>query len=326
MILLDTYDKTFLKPTTFLVISIDMKNLEKYCVQLFKDGFKNPVITTKVHSTVFKEPKLVFTWDGIPPSSLIIQKKMVEISMKKALRGIRANKTPCDINLQLSEDAIQFLIDQTRHVKQYTFGATKEQREISGEFILDSFSDNVFKLTINKDSIRTGDKESASYVESFGTFHTHPYDAYEKYDVCIAWPSADDYLAFLYMYGICYSGFHVVSTLEGIYLISLKKYIPPEKVLSKYFKNKKSKENIEYQHGVDYPDTEKPYCDIKTGKFRKSKINKYVKGINKKGIFNLNFYTWEQCKKPIRLLYAPLGDTCLLSKEQANVIKKLNSF
>jgi len=321
-ILIDRYEKESLKPITHLVLSIYTPNLDTYCDQLIADGFKDPVITTKVYNTIFNEPKLVFTWDGTPTDKPYLQKKMIELSMKNVLRNVKINKKSCDIKIQFTEKAINFLYTQTRFIKQYKFGDTQEQREISGKFTFISLNGNTYNVDVDEKSIRKGDKESASYVDSFGTFHTHPYDAYEKHNVCIAWPSADDYLAFLYMYGLCLSGFHVVSTLEGIYLISLKKYISPQKVLTKYFKNKKTKENIEYQHGEDYPETDK-YCNIENGKINMKKIKKYVRKINNMGKFNLVFATWEECKNPIRLLYAPLNETCLLSTNQSKILKEL---
>lgn len=323
----ETYDKTLLKPITYLAFDIDRPNLENYCTQLFKDGLKNPVITTQIKGTTFKQPKFVFTYDGTPIDDLGLQMEMVKISMKNVLRNVRINqKDSCGIMLQFTGDAIDFLYNQTRHIKQYNFGGVSEQREISGAFKLVSTNKKdksapIFLLDVDKESVRNGDKESASYIQSFGTFHTHPYDAYDKYNVCIAWPSADDYLSFYYMYGICYSGFHVVSTLEGIYLMSLKRYIAPEKVLKRY---SKIKDNLEYNHGADYPETDGTKCNIKNGKFTRKKIDRYVKIINNKGKFNLVFATWDELRKgPIKLRYAPLGQTCLLSNEQATRLREM---
>lgn len=318
----ETYDKTLLKPVTYIAFDIDRPNFENYCTQLFKDGLKNPVITTQIKGTTFKQPKFVFTYDGTPIGDLGLQMEMVKISMKNVLRNVRVNQKSCNVQLQFTDHAINYLYSQTRHIKQYNFGGVSEQREISGAFKL--VSNNVsatFLLDVDEESVRKGDKESAAYIQSFGTFHTHPYDAYDKYNVCIAWPSADDYLSFYYMYGICYSGFHVVSTLEGIYLMSLKRYIPPEKVLKRY---SKIKDNLEYNHGADYPETDGNKCNIKNGKFTRKKIDRYVRIINNKGKFNLVFATWDELRKgPIKLRYAPVGQTCLLSNEQGIRLREM---
>jgi len=315
MIILEKYEKSSLKPNTKLVVSLKKDHLTDYCDQLFADGFKDAVITTKVNSSIFTEPKLVFTWDG-KPSDTDFERKKVELSLRNVLRNVKANS--CEVKIKLTKKACDFLQNQTRYEKQYKFGDVNEQREISGKFVL-VHSGEHFELDIDEKSVKKGDKESASYVESFGTFHTHPYEAYQRNNVCIAWPSADDYLAFLYMYGVCYTGFHVVSTIEGIYLISLKKYISPAKVLRKY---KKMKDKIEYEHGADYPENDR-YCRIDA--INMSKIREYVKMINKRGKFNLVFKTWKECAEPFRLKYAPVDKNCLLSTQQANNLRELNS-
>jgi len=293
------------------VIDIDTPSLDKVCEQLFRDGYKDPIITTTLHDTVFERPMIVFRKNN-SNSDIAAQKQMLVNTLKNVLRNIKVNKYICDIYITLTKDTIHFLYNQTRYTK-FKFGDMFEQREISGEFGISSVSKNVYELHVNKETVRQGDKESASNIESFGTFHTHPYDAYEKYNVCIAWPSADDYFSFLYMYGICYSGFHIVSTLEGIYIISLQKYISPEKVVKQF---KTYKEKIEFHHGVDYP-ISTPNCDIVNGKVDLQKIKRYVKRINKKGMFNLVFKTWDECDEPIRLRYASVDKNCLISTEQA---------
>jgi hypothetical protein len=315
IILLNNYDKSQLKPNTILVVDINTKNIQ----QILKDGFKNPVISTKIYETIFKTPKICFYWDD-KPSDLKMQIKMLEISMKNVLRNIKINKKNCNIFIKLSENTCNYLYNNTRFIK-FNFGNISEQREISGEFILSNHKSNIFEIEINQNSIIKGDKESAEYVKSFGTFHTHPYDAYKKYNVCIAWPSADDYISFLYMYGLCYSGFHIVSTLEGIYLISLKKYIPPQKIIKNF---NKIKDNVEYHHGVDYPETDN-HCNIDEQKINMKKINKYVKRINKKGKFNLVFVKWENCTKPIKLKYSNIDNNCLLSTEQGNFLNIISN-
>ena len=73
-ILIEQYEKELLKPTTHLVFDTSKENLDDFCNQLFKDGFKDPVITTKVYDTIFDKPKFVFTWDGTPSNDPTLQK------------------------------------------------------------------------------------------------------------------------------------------------------------------------------------------------------------------------------------------------------------
>ena len=322
-ILLDSYDKTSLKSPTVLVISIDRDDLEKFCNQAMFDGFKNPVITTIVYKTLFETPKIVFEWktsQSIDNIELALQQKMLKNCMKNTIRKIKLNKNQkCNITLQLSKKACDFLYNHTRYIK-FNFGNKMEQRELSGAFVITSEIKDGYTIDVDESSVQRGDKESVGYVEAFGTFHTHPYDAYEKYNVCIAWPSADDYLSFYYMYGLCYTGFHIVSTLEGIYVITLKKYVSPEKVISTFSRRK---DNLEYNHGVDYPETDK-YCNIENGTVNYSKIRKYVRRINKQGKFNLVFVNWKDCDKPFQLKYAHTKNNCLLNTGQSNHLKNIS--
>jgi len=294
--------------SSILIIDIDIPNFSKRCEQIFKDGYQDPIITTKINDKVFSQPKLVFR-KGESHKNIDIQKKMLMITMKNVLRSLSVSQSICDIHIKLSDEAVKFL-----------YKSNLEKNEISGKFNIQSTS-TYFTLDIDELSVQNGDKESANYIESFGTFHTHPYDAYKKYNVCIAWPSADDYFSFLYMYGLCYSGFHVVSTLEGIYLISLQKYIPPQKVMKDFEKYKKK---VEYHHGIDYPETDKN-CDIEKGKINHKKIDDYVNRINKIGFFNLVFVKWIDCNKPIQLNYSAIDKNCIISDEQGKFLKENQS-
>ena len=300
----------------FLVIDVDIDDLDQKVNEICKDGFIHPVITTKLFDTVFDTPKIIFKWSE-KKEEIDIQKKMLKISMKNVIRSLSANQK-CSMQIKLTPRAIDYLYNHTRHIK-FKFGNVMEQREISGKFIIVNTS-SYFELEVDENSVEKGDKESAASVEAFGTFHTHPYDAYQKHKVCIAWPSADDYISFLYMYGLCYSGFHIVSTLEGIYIISLNKYIPPEKVMKEF---KTLKDKIEFHHGVDYPEIDQ-YCTI--DKVNHKKIHKYVKRINKKGVFNLVFVKWNKCNEPVNIKYSGIEKNCFSSKEQAMFFKEINNM
>jgi hypothetical protein len=317
VVFLYPYDSTKIKcyENIVLVVDIDIDDLDKKVDEICKDGFAYPVITTKLFDNIFDTPKIVFKWSK-NKEDIDIQKKMLKVSMKNVLRCLSVSQSKCGIQIKLTKKAIEYLYNHTRHIK-FQFGNVSEQREISGKFQIVNTKD-YFELEIDEKSIERGDKESADPVESFGTFHTHPYDAYKKHKVCIAWPSADDYISFLYMYGLCYSGFHIVSTLEGIYIISLNKYIPPEKVMKDF---KKIKDKIEYHHGVDYPETNKN-CTIE--KVNHKKIHNYVKRINKKGVFNLTFVKWNKCNEPINIKYSGIEKNCFSSKEQGNFFKEIN--
>ena len=54
-------------------------------------------------------------------------------------------------------------------------------------------------------------------------FHSHPRNAYKKYNVKLGWPSGQDYIGFLLASIEDGTIFHMVITIEGIYIITLTK-------------------------------------------------------------------------------------------------------
>jgi hypothetical protein len=194
LIVLDSYEKTSLTSPTVLVISIDRDDLEKFCNQAMIDGFRNPVITTSVYKTLFETPKIVLEWHAnqkINDVELGLQKKMLKQCMRNTIRKIKLNKNQkCNMTLQLSKKACDFLYNHTRYIK-FNFGNTVEQRELSGAFTITSENLDNYVIDVDESSVQRGDKESVGYVEAFGTFHTHPYDAYEKYEYDYAYYAYD---------------------------------------------------------------------------------------------------------------------------------------
>ena len=140
---------------------------------------------------------------------------------------------------------------------------TISQKEISGSLTL--IPDNSFFIVhVNKDSIDHGDEEGVSVTKSIYNFHTHPKEAYERHSVTNGWPSSQDYIGFLDAVKHFKTIFHLVITLEGIYIISIGKDLVKEDihnlnvdsfVLKRYnfFKNKMSIETyIEKINNIKY--------------------------------------------------------------------------
>lgn len=94
--------------------------------------------------------------------------------------------------------------------------------EISGSFQIKQNKDDIM-LYIDPSKIVSGNGESTEHIPGKGTFHTHPREAYMKYNVKYGMPSNHDYLAFLS--STCNpvekTIFHIVVSLEGLYIITL---------------------------------------------------------------------------------------------------------
>ena len=55
-------------------------------------------------------------------------------------------------------------------------------------------------------------------------FHSHPREAYETANVKFGWPSAQDYVGFLMAFLEDGTVMHLVTTIEGMYIMSMSEY------------------------------------------------------------------------------------------------------
>lgn len=239
--------------------------------------------------------------------------------VKFALKNYKYNGNVCSNYIVLSREVIDYLKYYTISHKFKTKNGY-EQKEISGIFDIYPTSNNVLEVFINTKSVGSGELETASHSNTVGSFHTHPLDAYIKYNVCIAFPSADDYFTTLHIYASGYGVFHITSTLEGIYIITIKKSFMKEDK-NKILKNfEKYKDDIEDTYGMDYP-----ICNPKEDnrKFWRKYLKKYIQKINKLKYFNVQFIFWKDAHKPIKIEYGSINNNCLISDNQINIIKRI---
>jgi hypothetical protein len=150
--------------------------------------------------------------------------------------------------------------------------------EISGSFNL-TCNGNICIANVDENLYSKGTNEEVESVNSKYSFHSHPKEAYKKYNVELGWPSNQDYLSFLkscMRYGTL---FHTVITIEGIYIITLGDYLKnsvvPVSAVKKFICDKYYFEN--------------------TGS--RETVKSYVKKINAiryngYKLFNLNFVKW----------------------------------
>jgi len=151
--------------------------------------------------------------------------------IKFSLKNYSSNNSNiCKNYILLTRETIEYLKYYTISHKFKTKNGY-EQKEISGVFniypIYPTYStrENTLEVSINTNSVDSGGLETASHINTIGSFHTHPLDAYIKYNVCIAFPSADDYFTTMHIYASGYGVFHITSTLEGLYIITIKKVL-----------------------------------------------------------------------------------------------------
>jgi hypothetical protein len=297
---------------TPIVLLLNVKNLElkKYVEKACHYNFRHPVVINK--KDFYKHVP------DVPDVSLCLS-HMFNKDFGKLARDNNALK---DSEFVLENYAkrskschIQIVLDQEtiRRLKQYSaedhlFG----NREITGGLRMTPITKNMFKVSIDDKKTKVGEAENADIVETISSFHSHPLSAYHKYKVCMAFPSADDYITTIYLYLVRHNLFHIVASIEGMYIITIN-----EKIFKKEKKDmKKYEDYIIENYGIDYP-----VCrlDRDNKKFWKKKIKSYLKKVNRYKYFYVQFVFWEDAGNPIDISYQKIKKTCILSDEQYNL-------
>lgn len=203
------------------------------------------------------------------------------------------------------------------------FSQPKEKfREYAGEFnIVNSKrqgNQTIFKLGLEtiaeNGSLKyiTGEEETVAYVESLYCFHTHPVVSYLKYNWILATPSSPDFRAFFVraIKGISY--FHVVISVEGIYIISFSEaFISQNKGNYTPFLNL----NLYYFDKFEYPMLNRVRTVTATEELVEENIQKYfvwLNGVNTENMFHVQFFYWKNLTKDtiIQIHYMNSENAC----------------
>ena len=160
-----------------------------------------------------------------------------------------------------------------------------------------STNNHVHNIEVNNSSIIHGKEFGVDIVTGLYNFHSHPINAYRKYNVKLGWPSAQDYIGFLLASKEDETIFHLVITLEGIYIISLTK----EWVTKKNLLTNKALKFIEKEYNFCYKDGN-------TISWYLNKIN-HVK-YKDYPIFVVQFLSWNNSTKIFTLHYDKIADNC----------------
>lgn len=224
------------------------------------------------------------------------------------------NRHSCDTYFQITDEVVDFLSKTpfTGHTKNKD--GTTTQKEISG-ILFSSRSvkeNNRIIHLVELGKTQNNKEEDASVPFSRINFHSHPKEAYDKHNVCCAWPSNSDYVAVLQISDNTI--FHIVCAIEGIYIVSITAYwaLKTKKIPTSFVKK---------NYKISYPKKDK--SDEKT-------IVNYLKKVNSikfKGhsIFHIKFLEWNNIKNhPFRISYPKDNGNCFVSDEQVKNFKKVN--
>ena len=155
---------------------------------------------------------------------------------------------------------------------------------------------NITILDIDHSHMVKGDGDEVDSIDTKFNFHTHPRKAYKIYKCDLGWPSDDDYTTILnsYVYGKML--FHIISTLEGLYIVSVcyrpKKSDIPE--IEKWIRSHLDidKEGVRIPKGIMVKGFGRIYNGETYAKYANSKRWK------RKKIFNVEFIDWKLITEP----------------------------
>lgn len=299
----------------------DHPNFRQNVERAIKLGFRHPLLSTKLLDKPIKmaKPSLFLYHKYNNEYGKKIDSKQYEENKKRLQFCMNNYKTSqddsCSISIQITDDTITYLKNYSKTYK-FQVGDAKEQREVSGRFFLYETIPNRFLVTVDTETANLGGKEETASVDTLASFHTHPMDAYHKYKVCMAWPSVDDYCVFLGIYANGYGMFHILGTVEGIYVITISEKLLKEgreKIRDKlsYYEN-----HIKEHYHVDYPTCFFQEEDKDNNKVWSKKIEKYLDTMNSKKYFHVQFFLWDDAIHPINITYNSVDKNCILSDEQ----------
>jgi hypothetical protein len=161
--------------------------------------------------------------------------------------------------------------------------------------------DIIFYIDIINESKIEGNSEYITLQNDKYNFHSHPIDAYIKYNVDFGWPSGQDYIGFLEAILSVKCIFHVVTTKEGVYIISLSQEYARN---SNIFKTKlreinNLKREISKEYNISKKEFNSPFD--------------YIEYVNKKlKIFYVTFLEWKNINSEFIVYFPKYNNNCIV--------------
>jgi hypothetical protein len=266
-------------------------------------GFRNPhFVKTSPLGRQFNQEKLCMT-----RNNSIFEKKGNRNDLGYVLKN--KNADICSMKIRFDHESIIYLKKLPEVGFEFGGNGILTQRELSGKFRLTNEGE-YFSVHIDEDNIDSGGETEVTNMTNRYNFHTHPRGAYAIYKVKYGFPSAQDYVSFLRCVKEFDATFHVVVSLEGIYVINIGK----DFVHSLNEINQDIYDFIEknYDAKRDINDT----------------VNKYILSINNirysnKQIFEVVFLDWKNISKDISINYNKSDLTCIATDQSQHHYKKL---
>ncbi len=220
-------------------------------------------------------------------------------------------KSHCTLKARLSTDTINFLSKLCKSGSTLNKDGNITQKELAGKLVVDNTDNKGTQiLKVDKKSIITGDEEGVNVVKGLYNFHSHPYEAYKRHKVELAWPSCQDYIGFLLSSSLYDTILHLVICIEGFYVISL----------TDYWINKKDDVSSEIEKFI----LENYDQCYKTGETPQG----YVKKMNRISyngfpIFKVQFIKWSKSNDTFSVCYRKKGVNCFTSEKTLDKYNEL---
>ena len=147
----------------------------------------------------------------------------------------KCRKSMCNAIAKFDKNMINIL-------KQYIPKHMGYENEVAGPLYLEHEHNNTYIVKINKNSVNEGNGKEVDQINSRYNFHSHPEAAYILYNCDIGWPSRDDFVTFLDGFFKDDTLFHLVASVEGIYILKVNPCI--QEAIKKYYNTCKSREKF----------------------------------------------------------------------------------
>jgi hypothetical protein len=284
-------------------------NNKSYIQLAVNEGFANPYICRKSPLGYnFENFGLCLFRDN--NKGTIFNKESIKNEIIYVIKQYNKNQSNnCSLHVKFTTNTIEKLKKLTDQGQSKNKDGTISQKELVGSLCVFKISkiNNKIVYIVKINKITPGIEEEVTIAPSRYNFHSHPKEAYIRHSVKNGWPSYHDYQGFLKLKQTI---FHCVSTIEGMYIISL----------NKYWKTKTSKIHnsfIKKWYDIDHEEkiTYKQYINI---------VNKIKYKGNKIPLFEVQYIPWSKGSHIITISYNKIGDSCLATDESFKTYNKYN--
>lgn len=215
----------------------------------------------------------------------------------------------CTLRAYLSDESIHYLYKLTKMGSTLNNDGAITQKEIAGKLIAGKVNDDLsYSLNVDRNSIKSGSEEGVEIIGGLYNFHSHPQEAYERNNVKLGWPSAQDYVGYMNSSLVYDTILHIVSAIEGFYVISLTEYWAN----NKYQLNDSTSEFIGKEYHICYADAPE-----KTVSWYIRRVN----SISYQGypIFLVQFFGWDDARTIFEVPFRKSGTNCF--SRESTVVK-----